>query len=312
MALRPIPDPVLSSRKPKVAPESKPSVNISIPKPPSTPPKEASEPKKETTTTTVQPPPLRRKPQQKRAPEAGELELSQTFLDASAPLGVTDDGKPVPRPFKPVDPLIAMGDPMARAMMRQLSDMSEPMPDTSKGACALIERLETSINNGEDLAPLNNAISARIMGSSEHGELFSRLTDSLDYERVVEIFKSRSKFEDFCHAAMRCGDLTVTEGMAVMSYFHTQLVHIFTRIDKKNKGDTPAMRESIDLVEKVNRPTLIANKELQQKFNKASPQEREILRKIGFSMANALAARVTKTTTTETVEIIKDGTDQTA
>lgn len=230
------------------------------------------------------------------------------------PIGVIE-GKAIPPPFRPVDPISAMmsaNPALAMLMVRQLKDMSGEMPDTSVGALLVLEKLEEGLKTGKDVIELNAEINRYIAGEEEHDELFQRLHFSHDRERAVEILKSRSKWEDFCHACMRRSDLNVIDGMAVMGYFNTQLDGIFRRIERKqSKGEAPATRDSQDLVERVNRPTLQMNKELQRKFDEAPPYEREILRKIAFKLENvldnALAARITKTTETQTVEIIQQG-----
>lgn len=193
-------------------------------------------------------------------------------------------------------------------MLRQLRDMQGPMPDTSGGALAVIDKLATGLRNGQDISALTSEISAYIMGDDACNELRLRLHDAHDWERSDEIDKSRAKWEDFCHSCMRRSDLSIIEGMALMSYFNDQQRDIFSRMERKRgRGDNTISRESHELVERVNRPTLLQNKELQRKFDEAPPQEREILRKIGFKLENALAARITKTTETQTVEIIQNG-----
>lgn len=195
-------------------------------------------------------------------------------------------------------------------MLRQLRDMHGPMPDTSSGAVAMIDKIEHGIKNGEDVTSLANQIAVHIMSGDEHTELLVRLHDSVDRERANEIMKSRAKMEDFWHACMRRSDLNIIEGMALTNYFNGELKSIFGRMERKQlKGDTSSGRDPIDLVSKINVPTQLQQKELQRKFDLATPQEREILRKLGFKVERALAARITKTTT-ETVEIIQepDGT----
>ena len=74
----------------------------------------------------------------------------------------------------------------------------------------------------------------------------------------------------------------------------------------QSRGDV-VTREPSELVTRANLPTQLQRKELRDKFNEASPQEREILRKLGFKLETLIAAKITKTTT-ETVEIVqKDG-----
>ena len=247
-------------------------------------------------------------PDDETATKPETTKAAETKKQQLPPLLELDDGTVIPRPFKPVDPLTALASPnpaMALVMLRQLRDMNGPMPDSS-GDVAVIDRLETGLKSGEDITGLNDEISFHILGDDEHNELLLRLIDSVDRGRATEILKSRSKWEDFCHGCMRRGDISIIEGMALMSYWNNQLIAIVGRLDKKRaRGEINVGRESQDLVQRVNRPTIIQHKELQQKFDQASPQEREILRKLGFKLEKALAARITTTTETQTVEIVQ-------
>lgn len=170
----------------------------------------------------------------------------------------------------------------------------------------MIDKIEYGIKNGQDVTSLTNQIAVHIMSGDEHNELLVRLHDSVDRERANEILKSRAKMEDFWHSCMRRSDLNIIEGMALTGYFNGELQKIFSRMERKqSKGETSSGRDPMDLVSKINVPTQIQQKELQRKFDLATPQEREILRKLGFKVERALAARITKTTT-ETVEIIQE------
>jgi len=308
MKLRSIPDPIITSfrRKP---PELKPLVQVTLPRPQAgTDPasskpgvKRAERPPEPKITATAESP--KTGPEEKPKYEGIPVAKQQAHIPALE----VEDGTAIPQPFKSVDDLTALSSPhptLAMVMLRQLRDMAGPMPDTSNGALSVLDRLETRLKSGEDIGTLTDEIAAYIMGDDEHNEVFIRLHDAHDRERLTEMDKSRAKWEDFCHACMRRSDLNIIEGMAVMSYFNSQQSTILSRLErKKNKGENNLSRESADLVNRINRPTLIQDKMLQRKFDEASPQEREILRKLGFKLENALAARIT--TTTKTVEVIQ-------
>jgi len=310
MKFRPIPDPVLTPYRRK-KPEPKSLVQIvlprpqPVPQPPSTQKPAGNEPE---TKSNPKPdnPPKQRENLKKAGNEAAPKGKQQVRMP---PVVVLEDGTVVPQPFRAVDPLTALASPdpaLAFVMLRQLRDMQGPMPDTSGGALEVIEKLETDLKAGKDVTALTDEISSYIMGDDANIELYMRLHDAHDLERSREFDKSIAKWEDFCNGCMRRSDLTVVEGMAVISYIHDQQRSIFSRIDRKrSKGDAAISRDSHELVERINRPTLIQNKQLQQKFDEASPQEREMLRKLGFKLENALAARITTTTETQTVEIVQ-------
>lgn len=216
----------------------------------------------------------------------------------------------IPPPFKPVDPLTAMGSPngpVLMVMLRQLRDMQGPMPDTRGGALEVMDQLQTRFKNGQDITDLQEKVTSYVTGQQERNELLNLLSDSLDWERAMEIMKSRAKFEDFCHACMRRSDLNVAEGMALSAFMNNQLSDILSRIRPKQsrtEAQAAANREPGDLIQRANLPTQLQNKQIQSKFDEASPSEREILRKLGSKLELMLAARITKTTT-ETVEIVQ-------
>lgn len=300
----PIPNPVLKPYSGRKSPDLKPLVQVTPPAPqPAAEKKKPSGNNPETKPETKPAAPVGNplKLQQKPEIPGNHPEIKKQELPGK--LGQTAEGVVIPTPLQPVDPLFAMASSnptLAMTMLRQLKDMEGPMPNTSIGALALMEKVETRLKNGEDISVLNDEISMHLMGDDEHNELIMRLNASLDRERMMEIFKSRSKWEDFCHACMRRGELSVLDGMALIPYWNNQLVNIFDRIQRKqSKTDGSGIRESADLVERVNRPTLLQNKHFQVKFDDAPPQEREILRKLMFKLERDLV-KITTTTTTET------------
>lgn len=324
MKQKAIPAPVLGPYERKHRPDLKPLVAVSLPRPPTQQTERPPQAPPLVKPTTPPTPPIQNSqtaaPAQPpvdptKMPVKGKKQQELPPLPDPEPLAVLEDGTEIPLPFKPVDPFTALASSnptIAFVMLRQLRDMKGPMPDTSAGALEVLDKLETGLRKGEDVSVLSDEIAAYIMGDDEHNELFIRLHDAHDKHRSNEIDKSRAKMEDFWHGCMRRSDLSVIEGMALMSYFNDQQKDILTRIEKKrvrsDSGNGVAQRESHDLVERVNRPTIVQNKILQRKFDEAPPQEREILRKLGFKLEHALKARITKTTTeTQTVEIIQNG-----
>jgi hypothetical protein len=294
MKLRPIPNPVMgpyprNKAEPALKPLEKPDLKA-LRKPKTT--KKAS--------------PVQAAPAPQQEPKPAAL----TPIDKAVPVTVVGpDGAPIPQIFKPVDAMEAMSSPnavMAMVMLRQLRDMQGPMPDTSTGALALIHKLEAAVKSGGDVASLKEEIERFLVGDDSHNEIFLRLSSQHDRERADQMKMSLAKWEDFCHACMRRSDLNVVEGMVFATYMHSELTKIYAAIEKRiARGDSPMSREPATLIEGLNRPTVVQKKEIQQKFTEASPQEREILRKLGFRLEAAIAAKITKIKETQTVEIVQ-------
>lgn len=226
------------------------------------------------------------------------------------PLEIVDNGShvPIPLPFQPVSPLEIMASTNTHVlgvMLRQLRDMKAPQPDTSNGALAVMRELSDGFKHGKDVTPQMNSVAVHLTGRGDRRELIAELEDVLDDERKIEIFVSRAKFEDFLHSCQRRSDVTIVEGIAIQQYFNGELDKIFSRRTKRSSGDLVTGREPHELVAKANLPTQLHRKELQHKFNEASPQEREILRKLGFKVQSMVAARISRTTT-ETVELVEN------
>jgi hypothetical protein len=225
----------------------------------------------------------------------------------AADLELIENGSrvPVPLPFQPISPLelLASSNPhVLTVMLRQLADMKGAQPDTSNGALRVMSNLSEGFRTGQDVTPHMADVTVHLTGREDRRELMSALTDVLDDERMLEMFKSRAKFEDFLHSCQRRSDVTVTEGMAIQAYFNSELDKLFGRRGKRGAVDAVS-REPHELVSKSNLPTQLHRKELQHKFADAAPQEREILRKLGYKVQQ-MVAKVTRTTT-ETVELVQ-------
>lgn len=268
--------------------------------------------------------PAKVKPAQKAPPEpAAQVKPAQPETPPAAPaqpVEVVDNGShvpelvengshvPIPLPFQPVSPLEIMASTNTHVlgvMLRQLRDMKAPQPDTSNGALSVMVELSDGFKHGKDVTKQMDAVAVHLTGRGDRRELMSELEDVLDDERKTEIFVSRAKFEDFLHSCQRRSDVTIVEGIAIQQYFNGELDKIFSRRSKRTSGDLVTGREPHELVAKANLPTQLHRKELQHKFNEASPQEREILRKLGFKVQTMVAARISRTTT-ETVELVND------
>jgi hypothetical protein len=225
---------------------------------------------------------------------------------------------PVPLPFQPVSPMeiLASSNPqLLGVMLRQIRDMQSVPPDTSNGALAVMGQLADGFKLGKDVSATSADVALHLTGRGERRELMSELADVLDDERLIEMFRSRSKFEDFLHACHRRSDLTISEGFAVQDYFNHELEKIYGRRHKRTTGEGLSGHEPADLVSKANLPANLHRKEIQNKFDAASPSEREILRKLGYKVQQGLlAARVTRTETTktETVEVVQQKDDHPA
>lgn len=312
MKLRAIPEPILGP-----FPRKKPELTtvVSVPKPvketaKETKPEEAKAQKQEPVRQPPAPeskksePSTPAEPAKKAEPETKKqdrsIESEEEIFSATK----------LAQPFKPIDPMVAMmseNPTLLLVMLRQLRDMKGPMPDTTSGALKVMEELHSKMKNGEDITELADRISIHVTGLQERNELLSMLHESLDWERAMEIFKSRAKFEDFAHGCMRRSDVNVREGMALTAYMNEQLVSILARIKANKKAISgEGAREAADLLSRVNLPTQREHQQIQTKFDAASPSEREILRKLGVKLELMLAARVTTASgATETVEVIQ-------
>jgi len=313
--LRPIDAPVTTApwRKPKAdvkdlpAPPSAPKPPAQPPSPPA--PEAQAEPKKKKGKAKAQaeaPPPP---PPPKQPVEAPQIDAPKA---APVEVEVVNNGShiPIPMPYQPVPLLEALASQnpiVAGVMIRQLRDLQGPPPNPSDGVLVTMGKLADGFKNGRDVSDQMEAVALHLTGRGDRRELQAELADVLDDERVIEIFRSRSKFEDFLHGCLRRSDISVTEGIAVQAYFNAELDKIFSRRSKRGSGDLVSGREPHELVTKSNLPAQLHRKELQHKFNDASPQEREILRKLGFKVQTMVAARLTRTTT-ETVELVEPET----
>lgn len=249
-------------------------------------------------------------PEEKPPAKPAEPEKTKVQAIEPPPLEMLQNGTNIPLPFKPITPeeaLMTANPDLYALMLRQLRDMKGPMPDsTTTGPLSVISKLQHGLTHGEDISTLDSEIAVHVTGQAERSELMSALLIALEEQRLTDIVYSRAKFEDFLHGCLRRSDVKINEGMAATAYFNGELAKIYAQRSKRmttGEGAT-ASRDPREMVQAVNVPVQLQRKELEHRFSEASPQEREILRKLGFKIQqNLKAARITRTTT-ETVEVV--------
>ena len=263
------------------------------------------------------------KPSAEPSPTAAPKPANEVVLDVSTPEpdqeGVSPDDVPdneivnngtnipIPLPFQPVSPMdvLASANPaVLSVMLRQLRDMKGVQPDTSSGALKTIVHLSDAFKHGKDVTQYADEVALHLTGRNERREITSDLSDVMDEERLTEMFQTRAKFEDFLHSCQRRSDVSIVEGIAMQGYFDSQMDKIFSKRSKRSAGEISGGRDPGEMLIRSNLPVQLHRKELQNKFNEATPQEREILRKLGFKIQQSMqATKITRTTTTETVEL---------
>jgi hypothetical protein len=237
-----------------------------------------------------------------------ERQVRQPNAPPVEPIILVQNGTEIPLPFRPVSFLDAMrcqNPAMALAMVKQLRE-NNPMPNTGAGALAVMDKLEEVLMRGEDVSILGDQIAVFLTGQTERRELFDGLENSLDEQRRVEMLKTRAVTEDFLHGAQRSGTNDVIQAIATQGYFNAELDKIYIKRSKRAaSGEMVTSKDTHELVQAVNLPTQAQRKQLLQKFDEASPSEREIIRKLGFKIQQGLTAARITTTTTETVELVQ-------
>lgn len=221
------------------------------------------------------------------------------------PVEVVIEGKD--RPFLPVSPLDAMMGPnplVHGVMLRQLADMSGLAPEqVPNSALETLNKLQQGFSCGTDISALSPSVGVHINGQSEKAELAVGLLNAHDQERLIRFVNGRHTMEIFILSCLNRQDLTTMEALALSSYIKGEIDDITSRIRKEVRQEPS--KDTDDIIQRANINSQRTQKGLQQKFNSASPQEREILRKLGFKAKKILAARITKTTTTTTTEVVQ-------
>jgi hypothetical protein len=239
----------------------------------------------------VPPPPpaeLKTAEEAKKVARKPALELRR-FIDAQLMPG---GQSAIPLPYKPVDyfaALASLNPTLCFVALRQLKDMSGPMPNTASGALQTMTKLQETFSKGGDVTALSPDVAVHITGQADRMELVASMLDALDLERLVVLLNNRAKFEDFISACARRSDLTIAEAMAIANYTRNELESI-TRKLRQKRSEAPASRDHIELLHRANLPTQMQRKGLQERFSEVSPQEREILRKLGFKIETRIAA----------------------
>jgi len=184
-------------------------------------------------------------------------------------------------------------------MHRQLQDGAEAaqaifQEGQSDPVLKILDKVVQGIKHGTDISENQEEISKLILNQESRAELIDNILLTHDYDRLVKYVRARKVLEDFLLLACQRGDLSATEALAFMKIVMTESETIQHRV----KAGATSVKDIINLVSKADYAVQAKEADLTKKFDKTTPQGREIIRRLAHRLNKVQkgAGGATKTT----------------
>lgn len=185
---------------------------------------------------------------------------------------------------------------MRDVMMRQLNDNPEAAQETFRRSTEgdpvldVLENVVKGIKHGTDISSHEEQIEKLVLNQEQRAELIDNILLTHDYDRLVKYIKARKVLEDFMLLCAERGDLSVTEALAFMKIVHDESETLQGRV----KAGATSIKDVVSMLHKVDYAIQANEKGLQKKFDKTTPQGREIIRRLAHKLQKATHGKVKK------------------
>jgi len=170
-------------------------------------------------------------------------------------------------------------------------ELIDPSPDTGEAIDDLpLDALKATVygmNHGQSLGELQPHAMRLASFAKDKAELVSAILQSHELDRLVANLESRAICEKVGHRALRRGDISCLEALAVLDRLDGEIAAGIVLLKK----DSPAL-DSGSVMDKVNSNRQEVERDVQHKFTGTTPQGREIIRRSALAMLAAKAAAV--------------------
>lgn len=169
-------------------------------------------------------------------------------------------------------------------LAREVNDPSGPVEPVSDTVKTLI-RLTAAVSKGEDISDIKTDIVRIVSHQPEKADVFQSVLNLIDQERTTDMVEIRAEVEKQLKRAVKRGDLTTQECLAVWE--------IANGIIKENQSKAAKLNKPMDtftVVEKVDYHQVHAERVVQQKWEGTTPQGRQIIRMKLFDLKRHVQA----------------------
>jgi hypothetical protein len=158
---------------------------------------------------------------------------------------------------------------------RVLLASSAAQPESQPVLDAL-DRVVDSIMNGSDLSPEFPKIARLIHAQDQRAEVISQLVLTQDYKRLAKATRAREKLEETIFTLAQNDELLPAERLLVLE----RLDNLIRDTRKGISLQSTSIADIRAMLEKIDYATEAAGETLKRKFEKTSPQGREVVRKL--------------------------------
>jgi hypothetical protein len=147
-------------------------------------------------------------------------------------------------------------------------------------AIMAMAELVKNIEQGQDITPSFEKIKRLIHNQESRAEVFSSLSLTHEYGRYASFLQARRRVELVLLAIASKGKLTPGDALALLAYLNAGIGKIEQRFESNSTGN----RDIAALLGKIDYLVSTQQQEIQKKMANTTPQNREILRRVGHKL----------------------------
>ena len=174
---------------------------------------------------------------------------------------------------------------------QELTPPTVPVERLTGPVMGVVSEVVKAIRDGTDLSAHYATIQRLINNQESRAEMIDQLLMTHDYTRLVDLTNARDRLEASLIQACFDDSLKPIERAVLLKEVSATLKGVETRV----RAGATSVKDILSLLEKVDYSTSIGAVDLQKKFEKTSPQSRDVMRKVLSKMRKAIVQSATDT-----------------
>ena len=187
------------------------------------------------------------------------------------------------KPFAKKDEVPSV-DPLHRIIAREAA--LEPVDSSQSRTLSTISRVIDSFVHGGDLNGIKDEVVRLLMSPQEKATVMLGLLQNADMDRLKLFLFIRERTEKLLERAMKRGDLTCAEAIALRGVAAGEIASIRANLEAEQTA-----QDTTTLMEKVDYRTQQVERRVEHTIRGTSPQGREIIRRRIYALQKQMAAK---------------------
>jgi hypothetical protein len=157
-------------------------------------------------------------------------------------------------------------------------------------ALEAMEAIADNLEFNKDIRSKYVEIDRLIKNQDSRAEVFSLLLQSHDYRRFTNFLKARNQVETLLLKVAERSNLDPASALVLLQYLTKEL----ETMEKRLNSNTASGKDISTLLSKIDQLVDMENIKMEKNLKGSTPQNREIMRRVGHKLLKAVAEKISK------------------